>query len=642
MQVKALDATTDTIAASFLPAFTPRSFLPTQSYTDAFDQRPGQGNNVTTLIRKYKWPALLAAALMVFCALIFFLIKSYTYDTSTYFESRDFIRQLKQSDANWNVKILRKKIDVSNNLSLAPPPEANSRWEQLERLNNSGPLAALWASRRQGYVEAVRNKTLLVDQFQQHNAHLREALDALPLVEDEIQALLNEINIPTPAERLSAANTIVELSLATLEYTLYVTPAKAQEVQRLLNELGPNIDRLPADRQPPFLTLAQHVKSIVEEQPIVNDLLDRINVIPVAQELDSINELLNETQRRTAATDRQYHLYLAVCASLMAILMIYLAVRLVRSYSVINHINHELQLSNERLEERVQERTRELKEAERELLDAARMAGMAEIATNVLHNVGNVLNSVNISAELVTRKLRSSKTAGLGKAVKMMNEHADDLGQFITVDEKGKLLPRYFNELVDSIAAEQTMLIEELAQLTKSIDHIKEIVTTQQTYAGAARLIEPLKVNDLFEDALRMNSDALSRHRVTVIKEYQDVPTILGDKHRLLLILINLISNAKFAMSHVSEPREMTLGIQILEPTTLCLTVKDRGEGIAPENLARIFNHGFTTRKDGHGFGLHSCALAAVEMNGRLHVHSDGPGNGALFTLEIPLELANR
>jgi signal transduction histidine kinase len=582
----------------------------------------------------------LAVALAVFSALIFFLIKSYTYDTTTYFESRDFIRQLKQSDANWNVKILRKKIGVNNNLSLVPPPEAGSRWEQLERLNNTGPLAALWNSRRQGYVDAVKNKTLLVEEFERHNANLRTALDALPTAEDDIQTRLKELQMGSATERLTAASNVVELTLTTMEYAAYVTSDKAREVESQLSELENYIRQLPAPYQPPFVTLTQHVRSIIAEQPIVNDLLDRINVIPVAQELDNINELLNETQRRTAATDRQYHIYLAVCASLMALLMIYLAVRLVRSYAVINLINHELQSANERLEERVEERTRELMEAERELVDAARMAGMAEIATNVLHNVGNVLNSVNISAELVTRKLKNSKTLGLGKAVKMMNEHTEDLGQFMTHDEKGKLLPRYFNELVDSIAAEQALLIDELAQLTKSVDHIKEIVTTQQSYAGAARLIEPLNVSDLFEDALRMNSGALSRHHVTVTKDYQDAPTIMGDKHRLLLVLINLISNAKFAMSHVSEPREMTLGIRIVDRTTLCLSVKDRGEGIAPENLARIFNHGFTTRKDGHGFGLHSCALAAVEMNGRLHVHSDGPGQGALFTLEIPLELA--
>ncbi|MFW9269228.1 DAHL domain-containing protein [Pseudomonas sp. NR3] len=595
---------------------------------------------MTILINKYKWPVLLAAALVVFSALIFFLIKSYTYDSATYFESRDFIRQLKQADANWNVKILRKKIGVNNNLSLTPPPEAQTRWEQLERLNSSGPLAALWASRRQGYVDAVKNKNLLVEQFEQHNATLRASLDELPTVEDEIQNLLQEMKANGEIARLTAASNVLDLALTTLEFALYVTADKEREVRDQLSELEHQIDQLPALYRPAFVSLIHHVKTIIHEQPQVNDLLDRISVIPVAQELDSINELLNETQRRTAATDRKYHIYLAVCAGLMALLMIYLAVRLVRSYSVINQINHELQTSNDKLEERVQERTRELKEAERELVDAARMAGMAEIATNVLHNVGNVLNSVNISADLVTRKLKNSKTQGLGKAVKMMNEHADDLGHFITEDEKGKLLPRYFNELVDSVAGEQALLIEELAQLTKSIDHIKDIVTTQQTYAGAARLIEPLNVADLFEDALRMNSGALSRHHVTVIKDYQDTPVILGDKHRLLLILINLISNAKFAMSSVEHPREMTLGIRIVDQTTLCVSVKDRGEGISKENQARIFNHGFTTRKDGHGFGLHSCALAAVEMNGRLLAYSDGPGQGALFTLELPLELA--
>ncbi|WP_434600997.1 DAHL domain-containing protein [Pseudomonas sp. Z4-7] len=604
---------------------------------------PGQSSSKkhpVSLIKKYKWPALLATALVVFSALIFFLIKSYTGDTATFFESRDFIRQLKQADANWNVKILRKKIGVSNNLSLAPPADAQSRWEQLEQLNSSGPLAALWASRRNGYRDAVRNKTLLVEQFEQHNASLRASLDALPTVEDEIQTLLQQMKDDGEIARLTAASSVLDLALTTLEYALYVTSDKASELQEQLSELEHRIDQLPSPYRPAFTSLTRHVKTVIQEQPVVNDLLDRISVIPVAQELDSINELLNETQRRTAATDRKYHMYLAVCASLMALLMIYLAVRLVRSSSLINQINHELQTSNDKLEQRVQERTRELKEAERELVDAARMAGMAEIATNVLHNVGNVLNSVNISAELVTRKLKNSKTQGLGKAVRMMNEHATDLGQFITEDEKGRLLPRYFNELVDSIATEQGLLIEELAQLTKSIDHIKEIVTTQQTYAGAARLIELLNVADLFEDALRMNSGALSRHQVTVIKDYQDIPMIMGDKHRLLLILINLISNAKAAMSNVEPPREMTLGVRIVDQTTLCVSVRDRGEGIAPENQARIFNHGFTTRKDGHGFGLHSCALAAVEMNGRLQVESDGPGQGALFTLEIPLELA--
>ncbi|ATE78682.1 DAHL domain-containing protein [Pseudomonas frederiksbergensis] len=589
----------------------------------------------------YKWSALAAIALTLFSVLIFLLIKSYSYDTSTYFESRDFVRQLKQYDANWNVKLLRAKIGMNNNLLLVAPPEAEERWQQLDSLNAVGPLPTLWQTRRQGYLEAVENKARLVEQFKQHNTALRTAFEALPTLEDAIRVLQEDSNDKLSSVDARAASVVFDLTLDTLEYALYVSSERAEEISGHLEYLNEYINQLPPERRPTFTALVDAVNAIVREQPIVNDLVDRISVIPVAQQLDSINELLNETQRRTAATDRQYHLYLGICAGIMALLLLYLAARLIRSYALINKMNNQLQTANERLEQRVEERTRELFEAERELIDAARMAGMAEIATNVLHNVGNVLNSVNVSAELITRKLSTSKTLGLGKAVKMINEHAEDLGQFMTHDEKGKLLPLYFNQLVDSIAAEQSSIVDELAQLTKSIDHIKDIVATQQAYAGAARLVEPLNVVDLFEDALRMNSGALSRHHVTVIKDYQATPTIIGDKHRLLLILINLISNAKYAMSRVSDhERRMTLGVSIIDNATLRFSVEDQGEGIAAENMTRIFNHGFTTRKEGHGFGLHSCALAAVEMNGHLRVHSDGPGQGAVFTLEIPLEMA--
>lgn len=589
----------------------------------------------------YKWSALAATTLVLFTTLVFLLIKSYSYETSTHFESRDFVRQLKQLDANWNIKILRAKNAMNNNLLLGAPAESSSRWEQLETLNNTGALSLLWQDRRQDYLEAVKNKTQLVEQFQQHNKALRTALDALPEAEDDVQALLENARNDQLPDASSASANVFDLTLTTLEYTLSASDDKAEEIESQLKKFIGHMNQLPIIQHPASTTFIEHINSIVREQPIVNDLLERVNVIPVAQQLDSINELLNETQRRAAAVDRQYHIYLAICASIMALLLLYLAGRLIRSYALINKMNNDLQSANERLEQRVEERTRELIEAERELVDAARMAGMAEIATNVLHNVGNVLNSVNISADLVTRRLSTSKTLGLGKAVKLMNEHAKDLGEFMTRDEKGKLLLLYFNQLVDAIATEQSGIVEELGQLSKSVDHIKDIVSTQQAYAGVARLVEPLKVVDLFEDALRMNSGALSRHHVTVTKEYQDTPTIIGDKHRLLLILINLISNAKYAMSKVSDrQRRMTLGVRIIDNATLCFSVKDQGEGIAAENKTRIFSHGFTTRKEGHGFGLHSCALAAVEMNGHLGVHSDGPGLGAVFTLEIPLEIA--
>jgi C4-dicarboxylate-specific signal transduction histidine kinase len=175
--------------------------------------------------------------------------------------------------------------------------------------------------------------------------------------------------------------------------------------------------------------------------------------------------------------------------------------------------------------------------------------------------------------------------------------------------------------------------------LTSNIDHIKNVVATQQAYAGRSSLTERVQPRELFDDALRMNDSALERHHVSVVKEFEELPALQLDKTRGVQVLVNLIANAKQAMASKEGPRALTLRI-LAQGETLRFVVRDEGCGIAPENLSRIFSHGFTTSAGGHGFGLHSCALAANEMGGRLTAHSDGIGRGATFTLELPLTKA--
>ncbi|UZE21221.1 response regulator [Pseudomonas sp. B21-056] len=277
-----------------------------------------------------------------------------------------------------------------------------------------------------------------------------------------------------------------------------------------------------------------------------------------------------------------------------------------------------------------------MSQVQTELQAKSRQAGMAEIATAVLHNVGNVLNSVNVSAETVSRQMRASKAQGLGKVAQLINEHADDLSDFLTGDHKGKMLPGYLLKLAEVVTAEQQGIIEELGQLTKGIDHIKTVVAAQQSHAVAVSIVEAVPVPELIDDALRMSAGS---QELTVIKEITDLPLLLLDRHRVLLILVNLIRNARQALESVKDRSpSITFGAFLADGPVLRITVTDNGNGIEPEYLKRIFTHGFTTRKDGHGFGLHSCALAAQEMGGCLTVHSDGGGQGATFTLDIPLE----
>jgi C4-dicarboxylate-specific signal transduction histidine kinase len=278
-----------------------------------------------------------------------------------------------------------------------------------------------------------------------------------------------------------------------------------------------------------------------------------------------------------------------------------------------------------------------LAKARQELLDASRLAGMAEVATGVLHNVGNVLNSLNVSAAVIASGLRQHKADSLSKVCALLDEHASDLGSFLTSDAKGKLIPDFLKSLSRHATEEAGRLSAEVASLQRNIDHIKEIVIMQQTYATMIGILEPLDATGLFEDALRMNAAALVRHHVGVVRDFQPVAPVLAERSKVLQVLINLIRNAKYALDEGrASTRTLIARLEMGPAGTVRFIVADNGVGIPPENLPRLFSHGFTTRAQGHGFGLHSSALAARELHGSLTGHSDGPGRGAAFTLELP------
>ncbi|MGC1387589.1 MAG: PAS domain S-box protein [Steroidobacteraceae bacterium] len=279
----------------------------------------------------------------------------------------------------------------------------------------------------------------------------------------------------------------------------------------------------------------------------------------------------------------------------------------------------------------------ELERAHKELMTASRQAGMAEVATNVLHNVGNILNSVNISASLVAERLRQSKAAGVSRLAALLLEQGAQVGQFMTSDDRGKRIPEYLAALGEQLLADQHKALEELAALRDHLEHIKDTVAMQQSYAKLCGVTEVVEVSDLVEDSLRLNAGALARHGVTLQREFGAVAPITVDKHKVLQILVNLMRNAKYACDESGRADKLiTLRIESISDGVR-ISVIDNGVGIPPENMGRLFVHGFTTRISGHGFGLHSGALAAQELGGSLRAESGGAGLGASFILDLPL-----
>ncbi|HLH56907.1 MAG TPA: PAS domain S-box protein [Verrucomicrobiae bacterium] len=277
-----------------------------------------------------------------------------------------------------------------------------------------------------------------------------------------------------------------------------------------------------------------------------------------------------------------------------------------------------------------------LEAVHKELLSASRLAGMAEVATSVLHNVGNVLNSVNVTVTVLEDQVRKSRVASLARLSTLLSQHAADLSSFLTSDSRGRRVPEFISQLASALTTEQGLLLSELESLRKNVGHIKEIVGMQQSYARVSGLSEMVDVAHLVEDTLSMNAASFENSGLEFVRDFSEVPPINTDKHKVLQILINLIRNAKFACRESGRP-DKRIVVRVSEADgRVRISVEDNGIGIPAENLTRIFNHGFTTRKDGHGFGLHSGALAAKELGGSLVAHSAGTGKGAVFTLELP------
>ncbi len=320
----------------------------------------------------------------------------------------------------------------------------------------------------------------------------------------------------------------------------------------------------------------------------------------------------------------------------------------------------DLEITNSEIEERILQRTQELDDSQKslqkelverqrtqkereqlftELAKFSRMAGMAEVSTGILHNVGNVLNSVNVSANIAIDRLRASRVPTLVKAADVISTQRN-LPEFLSDDPRGKNFPRLLKELSANLSLERDSQLDELLSLVKNIDHITDIVCMQQSFSQIRGNMEQLDLLELVEDALKIDDAAFVRHNVSVTRNFDKLPLIQTERHSVMQILFNLIKNAKQSINDSQQvDKRLTLTVTCDEDA-VSVQVRDNGKGIEPENLSKVFTHGFTTKQEGHGFGLHSCALAAQRLCGSLSVHSEGIGLGATFTLRLPLQTA--
>ncbi len=292
---------------------------------------------------------------------------------------------------------------------------------------------------------------------------------------------------------------------------------------------------------------------------------------------------------------------------------------------------------NAELEHRVRLRTLELEKAQRQLVDNAHLAGRAEVAVSVLHNVGNVLNSLNVTTTLTLQGLDRLPLHNVTRTGQLLVEHWE-CPDWLREDERGRVVPEFLVHLGACLERERGELREQLREVLEHVEHIKHVVAMQNPHAGGTRVLERMALTELVDMALRLHAAEFERAGVEVVRRFTPLPEMQVEKHKVLQILVNLLSNARNALVRGrAEQRRLIIELGWEPETSWHIRVEDNGMGIAPEHLDKLFHFGFTTREDGQGIGLHVSALAAQEMGGSLHAHSEGPGRGAAFVLEVPV-----
>lgn len=372
--------------------------------------------------------------------------------------------------------------------------------------------------------------------------------------------------------------------------------------------------------------------SFTSDYYIINKRPKSILCIPINKQQKLIGILYLENNLTKGAFTEDRIQVLKIIASQAAI-----SLENARLYDEMTDLNYSLEQNKNNLEEIVDKRTRQLKITQKRLVDSAHRSGMAEIATGVLHNIGNILNGVNISNQVIIDKVEHSKIDGLLKANELLKDNIDRLEDFLLYDPKGKKLLEYYLSIGDILKTEVDEINDESQSLSKKIALMKDVISTQQSYAKNEYLNESVDPITIVEDAISIHHVSLLKSNIRIIKNYSKTQNINIHRAKTINILINLLKNSQEALE--SNNNDKYIKIDIYQNNYKSVTIKfsDNGEGILKENINKIFSHGFTTKTNGHGFGLHTCANSMVEMGGKIVVESDGSNKGATFILTFPI-----
>ena len=589
---------------------------------------------------------LATGAVSLASVLVFLYWMSRSDESGTYAQARDLIRQIKQYDAQWESAVLKARTTTNYNYDplVLPLMDMKRLWQQFHTLEGRHQKTAMpaWQTAIRDYQQAFDDKVLLVSRFKTHNAILRNSLAFLPAAADVIQVHLGQL-VDADTQRLRRITSdTYDLMLSSLEFAQTTTDDKAADILVGLNDLAVNKERLPVDFQVPIDTISKHIELILREQPKVDQLLEAIEAVPIAERLDVIAQMLDRDEQAALLAAQRYHFYLLVFSTLLVLLLLYMGGWLMRSYAEINRVNRALVSANDELEQRVERRTQALGQAsaalqremderrllENQLVQSEKLASLGQLAAGVAHEVNNPIGFVSSNLGALDDYF--------GRLQNMLKAYADAEDTLIPKGlgvELAKLRTEieldYLLEDIPALIRESKDGISRVARIVKDLKDFSRVDASQDWQLA--------DLQQGIESTLNIVASEL-KHKADLVKDYQPLPQVECLPSQINQVVMNLLVNATQAMG--AERGRITLRTGANDEW-VWIEVADNGCGIPAESLQKIFDPFYTTKPVGQGTGLGlSLSYGIIKRHGgEIHVASE-VGVGTTFRVELPIRQA--